>query len=495
MTLIIIAGAGLAVLTVLYAAGYWKGREICREASGGTWEWKLILPAGYLMAVWYERLMDHTGGRPREKVRRQLGKLLVKKEVETEYRAFQLKRFARVWILLAAGFTIAVLSGWRELRQAEKQLTSLTRPEPGNMAEEYQLEAEGAWEGRVVVEGAVKAREYTQAEIAAGFETVYQQALTCLPGNNSSLDQVTGALTFLQESPVPGIQISWRPEEWEYIGYNGEILADDIPPEGIITNVVMTLSYREQSAEYVIPCRIMPKQLSESAEKQRNLSAVLEEKSEEFPYEKEILLPEMWDEAPVSFYQVTNMKNSILLGVLGAFAGILYFSLTEQRLKEKGQERDRQLLTDYPEIVSKLTVLIGAGLTVRGAWERIVRNYSEQLEAGGDPRYIYEEMLYTYRGIQSGQPEVMAYRDFGKRCGLQQYRRLTILLEQNLKKGGKDLSRRLKLETEEAFSARIHQARRKGEQMGTKMMIPMFLMFILVLVLIMIPAVLSFSSG
>ena len=73
MTLIIIAGAGLAVLTVLYAAGYWKGREICREASGGTWEWKLILPAGYLMAVWYERLMDHTGGRPREKVRRQLG--------------------------------------------------------------------------------------------------------------------------------------------------------------------------------------------------------------------------------------------------------------------------------------------------------------------------------------------------------------------------------------------------------------------------------------
>ena len=150
------------------------------------------------------------------------------------------------------------------------------------------------------------------------------------------------------------------------------------------------------------------------------------------------------------------------------------------------------MMADYPDILSKLTVLIGAGFTVRGAWERIALNYRRQVENGtGRRRYAYEEMLYACRGMQGGQSELHAYKSFGKRCGLQPYRKLTVLLEQNLKRGGRDLSERLRSETDEAFSARLHQARRDGEKAGTKLMIPMFLMFILVLILIMVPAAMA----
>ena len=151
------------------------------------------------------------------------------------------------------------------------------------------------------------------------------------------------------------------------------------------------------------------------------------------------------------------------------------------------------MMADYPDILSKLTVLIGAGFTVKGAWEKIALNYGRQVEAGiGKKRYAYEEMLYACRGMQGGQSELQAYKSFGKRCALQPYRKLTMLLEQNLKKGGRDLTTRLRAETDEAFSARLHQAKRDGEKAGTKLMIPMFLMFILVLILIMVPAAMAF---
>ncbi len=496
MKTVIAMGAGLALLAVIYAVGWWKGKAVCREAAGKKMKMNLAYPAGYLMALWYEKAEKCFSSRGGKKIREGLGRLLVKQDVEREYQAFQLKRFAGVWLLAAAGLTIGLICGYREVREENTPVTSLSRPEPGSLAEPYRLEAEGgSWEGRITVEGEVQARKYTREESAEGFETVYQQALALLPGENPSLEQVSRPLDFLQESPVEGIRISWRPEEWEYIGYDGEILASSVPEDGIVTGVVMTLSCGELSEEYRIPCKIVPENLSGTEKEEKELALEVKTIEAEAIYDGTVELPRAWKETEVTFYRAETSRNSLWLCLLGILAGALYFLSQDQKLKEEKKERDRQLLADYPEVLSKLAVLLGAGLTVRNAWGRIVENYTDQLALpGGIRRYVYEEMLYTYRGIRGGQPEIQAYREFGRRCGLQQYRRLMILLEQSLKKGGGALAQRLRIETEEAFSARLHQARRKGEEAKTRLMIPMFLMFILVLTLILVPAALAFSQ-
>ena len=43
------------------------------------------------------------------------------------------------------------------------------------------------------------------------------------------------------------------------------------------------------------------------------------------------------------------------------------------RQKEKDKARKEQLALEYSEIVSKLQIYLGAGMTVRSAWERMVR--------------------------------------------------------------------------------------------------------------------------
>lgn len=485
--------AGLAALIVIYLIGLIKGRAIPQSAAG-DWNEKLLqffYPAGAVLWSWYESLIRGRQNGPQREIRQRLRRLFVRDDVEEAYQCFQVKRFTCAWLLVAAGLAVGIAAETAWMHRSGQEITNLDRPGAGGSSRIYQLEAEGGWEGRKTAEFSVSPQKYTRQQLEQLFEETYAQALGQLPGENESLDQVAGQLDFLGSGP-PGIQCRWTPERWEYIDHSGEIVAQDIPEDGIITYVTLELSYGEQKVEYQIPCRIIRPFLTESDLLEGELETVLKEKEAEDPYGEKIALPDSYNGEPLSFYPVGKQQNGLLIAGMGLLAAVLYCCSHTQKLKEREKERNQQMTADYPDILSKLTVLIGAGFTVRGAWEKIALNYSRQVEAGtGKKRYAYEEMLYACRGMQGGQPELQAYKSFGKRCALQPYRKLTMLLEQNLKKGGRDLTTRLRAETDEAFSARLHQAKRDGEKAGTKLMIPMFLMFILVLVLIMVPAAMA----
>ena len=75
-----------------------------------------------------------------------------------------------------------------------------------------------------------------------------------------------------------------------------------------------------------------------------------------------------------------------------------------------------QMCRDYAQIVSKLVLLMQAGLTVRNAWEQMVWDYRKKCERDPDKiRYAYEEMMLTSREMRNGVAEVKAYENFGLR--------------------------------------------------------------------------------
>ena len=167
----------------------------------------------------------------------------------------------------------------------------------------------------------------------------------------------------------------------------------------------------------------------------------------------------------------------------------LYVSEQEKQ-KDQKKKREVQMSLDYPQMVSKLTLYLGAGMTVRKAWYRIAEDYEQQKEEKGR-RETYEEMIYTMHEIQGGGSESECYERFGERCGLPAYKKFGAMLSQNLKKGTKGLASLLKQEADNAFEERKSLARRLGEEAGTKMLIPMFLMLAVVLVMIVVPAFFS----
>ena len=99
-------------------------------------------------------------------------------------------------------------------------------------------------------------------------------------------------------------------------------------------------------------------------------------------------------------------------------------------------------MEDYPEIVSKLDVTLPGGLPVRRAWERIVLEYEAACRAGTQTeRAAYREMAAAYHRMQRGVPELQAYAEFGAGCRLRPYRKLSGLLEQNVRNGGRRTSK------------------------------------------------------
>ena len=137
----------------------------------------------------------------------------------------------------------------------------------------------------------------------------------------------------------------------------------------------------------------------------------------------------------------------------------------------------------------KLVLFAGAGMTIRGAFQRIAGEYEEKQQSRNGQSAAYEEVMYLCRELNSGVSEGLAYEHFGKRTGLQEYIRFTTLLAQNLKRGNSTLMDRLREEADKAAQERLQQSRRLGEEAGTKLLIPMVLMLAVVMAMIMIPAI------
>ena len=90
--------------------------------------------------------------------------------------------------------------------------------------------------------------------------------------------------------------------------------------------------------------------------------------------------------------------------------------------------------------------------------------------------------------FQRNIPESEIYLAFGRRVNLKPYTKLVSLIEQNRQNGSKNLRSMLELEMEDAFEQRKTTARRLGEEAGTKLLLPLFLMLGIVMVIVIVPA-------
>ena len=144
----------------------------------------------------------------------------------------------------------------------------------------------------------------------------------------------------------------------------------------------------------------------------------------------------------------------------------------------------RVLLSAHKAMLKK------GGMTVKNVWLKIVQGYENSKGQFGE-RFAYEEMRITCHEMQGGISEAEAYERFGKRCETAQYMKFGALLSQNMKKGSKGLSELLKLESIQALENRKSSAKLMGEEAGTKLLVPMFGMFAVVMLMVIVPAFLS----
>lgn len=92
-------------------------------------------------------------------------------------------------------------------------------------------------------------------------------------------------------------------------------------------------------------------------------------------------------------------------------------------------------MKEYPRILNMLCLYVTAGVTVRKAMQRMVMD--DEREKEKEKKAGMELFYKAVRELDSGVNEMEVYRRIGERSGNRQYRKLSLLLMQDLKKGNR----------------------------------------------------------
>lgn len=416
------------------------------------------------------------------------------RESAQEQKAMRMaKAFGSAWYCLMAGCILAMCAGIGAEDGTVTPEQGIARPTFGE-EDAYTFFVDGLTDQTeeiiVTVEG-VQPGEEVMAEL---FDEIMEKTKTEMLGENVSLDEVRYDLNLPTVSDY-GVRLEWESSDSELINDWGEIqeenVREKVEEDGTLISFSVRMTYASYESNYDLYIRLMPPIKDEEYLKNLLISEI-KKREEETADDPVFYLPSQVEARNLRYQQKSDAMSWEYI-LLAAAAAAAWIWSGHNRMREEFEKRNRQIQRDYPQVLAKLGILLRAGMTIRGAWERMVMEYERQVEEHPDKkRYVYEEMFVTWNQIRNGSPEGKAYMEFGRRCGTYAYVKFGNILEQNLKQGIAGISRALEREMTEALEERKNLALRRGEEAQTKLLLPMFLMLGIVLAVLLVPAFLSF---
>lgn len=319
-------------------------------------------------------------------------------------------------------------------------------------------------------------------------EALLEEFLRELPGyilgKNGDLQNVTHDLALEERYGDYPVCVEWESDRPDIISDTGNVAVVEQAEEAVLR---AHLSYGGVLRTEEITVTVGPPPLTEEELLYKEMEEMLQEAQRASLEQAEWRLPSEWRGESIGWRQAAE-DNSLLLWAGAMAAAAASYLISDKDLHKQLEKRKECIHREYPEIVHKLRLFLGAGMTVRGAFRKIAGDYEERYKSGSRASPAYEEMLYACHEQYSGVSEGASYEHFGKRIGLQEYIRLSTLLMQNLKRGNSALLERLREEADKAAQEQLQRGKRLGEEAGTKLLVPMILMLAVVMAVIMIPA-------
>ena len=199
---------------------------------------------------------------------------------------------------------------------------------------------------------------------------------------------------------------------------------------------------------------------------------------------------------PVIGVAVTLMLGVMTLGMDNTSAGmgiigvgtllvlVLVYAMYDE-LSDLVRKRRTAISRQFPNVVSKLALLVTSGMIMDRAWKETA--YSQETE-------LYQEMRKTSKELDNLVSPESAYSNFINRCNTKESAKLASAIMQNLSKGNAEIGKLLKDMAREAWQERRHTAKRDAEKANSKLMIPTMLLFLAILVMLMVPIAMNFSG-
>lgn len=321
-------------------------------------------------------------------------------------------------------------------------------------------------------------------EMEALFEEFLERLPEWISGGNESLHEVKADLMLEEQYGSYPIYVEWESGRPDLVSDTGYVAGVE-EAEQVTLYAHMTYGRHQRTEEVAVT--LVPPVYTEEELLYREMQEMLGQAQKDTVEEEVWVLPARWRGESIGWKQLVEDNSLLLWGAAVAAAAGAYL-LADRDLHKQLEKRKERMHREYPEMLHKLVLFVGAGMTIRGAFQKIAGDYEKKRQNGGRESPVYEEMLYTCRELRSGVSEGTSYEHFGRRIGLQEYVRLSTLLMQNLKRGNSTLLERFREEADKAAQEQLQQGKKLGEEAGTRLLVPMVMMLAVVMAVIMIPA-------
>lgn len=172
------------------------------------------------------------------------------------------------------------------------------------------------------------------------------------------------------------------------------------------------------------------------------------------------------------------------------FAGIVVlfilalWNFSISKMKESVAKRRDECLMEFPNMVSKLSLLINSGMVLREAWYLIAKS-----KAGA----LYNLMQKACECMDNGDSDMTAIYKFGVLSDSPEIKKFTSAMIQGMEKGNSELADFLVSQASELWAHKRQLALQQGEIAAGKLIIPLGLMFGGIILIIVAAAMQSMS--
>lgn len=420
----------------------------------------------------------------RPEVRADLERLYPGRDRDELCQDYYVRKLEKSFVIFLAGSVLAILLAIKAVGERNPERgNALRRGEAADTDREVTVETvlQGERE-RFAIQ--LRPRQLTEEETLLCYEEFIGRLPELIAGKNASLREVAQDLNLQESYEEYPFSVEWRSLNVDRVTSAGAVSPGE---QGEEVTLQADIAYGEWEWRQTITVWVLPKTLTEEEARYGSLAGQLLIREEETRQEEYLILPESLDGEELTWRLVVE-DNSLLLWAGAVAVSVLIYIMSDRDLHVQLEQQREEMRRRYPDIVHKLALYLGAGMTLQGAFRKIGVGYERKKEDRIRPDPIYEQILYTCRELDSGVPEGSAYERFGKRTGVQEYIRLGTLMAQHLKRGSSSLLPRLHEESQKALEEQIRAGRKLGEEASSKLLIPMVMMLAVVMVMIMLPA-------
>ena len=175
---------------------------------------------------------------------------------------------------------------------------------------------------------------------------------------------------------------------------------------------------------------------------------------------------------------VVPLADEVMIWPLMLLIAVAVYIYIGREPQKKIEARSEMILSQFPEVVSKLALLFNAGLTVSKAWRKVANSGEGE---------IYNLMRQVCDDMDVGESEIDAYYKFGENSAVPELKKFASTIVQGMTKDGRYLTEMLTDQSSEVWNLKMNMVKRQGDAAVSKLIFPMMIIFVGILIMIIVP--------